>query len=315
MNRNNPRGFTLVELLVVVAIIGILIALLLPAVQSAREGVRRMHCSANLVQLGVALRNYESAHQMLPPGVVNDSGPIVNLPRGYQMSWTVQLLPYIEQGVAFKHVDFSKGVYGKENRAVAELKLGALRCPSDGGGWGRSGPGAINYAGCHHDVEAPIDADNHGAFFLNSSLRSREIPDGASNTIFLGEKRVDARDLGWMSGTRSTLRNTGTPINKTLVEQTGNTPDWESLVWDENREEYVKVKQEKQKEQPETTETPEQKAALLIVGGFGSAHPSVSNFLLGDGSVRAVAEVIDQKVYQQMGHRADGKLFQDPKAL
>ena len=315
MNKHNPRGFTLVELLVVIAIIGILIALLLPAVQAAREGARRMQCSSRLVQLGIALRNYESAHEMLPQGVVNDTGPIVNKPRGYHMSWTVQLLPYIEQGVTFNHVDFSKGVYGKENRAVAELNLGAVLCPSDGRGWGRGGPGPINYAGCHHDVEAPIDADNHGAFFLNSSLRSREIPDGASNTIFLGEKRIDDRDLGWMSGTRTTLRNTGTPINDTPIEQKGGTMYWESLVWDENREEYIEVKREEPEEQPESPETPKEKAARLIVGGFGSTHPSVANFLFGDGSVRALAEVIDTQVYQQMGHRADGKLFQDPKAL
>ena len=311
MNRHDSRGFTLVELLVVIAIIGILIALLLPAVQAAREGARRMQCSANLMQLGIALRNYESAHEMLPPGVVNETGPIINKPQGYHMSWTVQLLPYIEQGVTFRHIDFSKGVYGKENRPVAKLNLSALRCPSDGGGWES---GAVNYAGCHHDVEAPIDADNHGTFFLNSSLRSREIPDGASNTIFLGEKRIDGRDLCWMSGTRTTLRNTGTPINDTPFDKARGTQDWESLVWDQQRQEYVEVKQEPIKEE-QKPETPEQKASRLIVGGFGSCHPSVSNFLLGDGSVRAISELIDTQVYQQMGHRADGKLFQDPAAL
>ena len=71
MNRHDSRGFTLVELLVVIAIIGILIALLLPAVQAAREGARRMQCSSHLMQLGIAVRNYESAHEMLPPGVVS----------------------------------------------------------------------------------------------------------------------------------------------------------------------------------------------------------------------------------------------------
>ena len=312
MNNHNSRGFTLVELLVVIAIIGILIALLLPAVQAAREGARRMQCSSNLVQLGIAMRNYESAHEMLPPGVVNDSGPILNKPQGYHISWTVQLLPYIEQKVTFNHVDFSKGAYGKENRPVAELRLAALLCPSDAGGWSSGGPGDVNYAGCHHDVEASIDDDNHGSFFLNSSLRSREIPDGASNTIFLGEKQIDSRDLGWMSGTGTTLRNTGTPINDTPIERKeGAAPYWESLVWDEDREEYVEI----QEEEPESPETPEVAAARLIVGGFGSFHPSVSNFLFGDGSVRALSEVIDTQVYQQMGHRDDGKLFQDPKAL
>ena len=75
--------------------------------------------------------------------------------------------------------------------------------------------GGSNYAGCHHDVEAPIDVDNNGVFFLNSHLHYEDIRDGAAHTIFLGEKRLESADLGWMSGTRATLRNTGTPINGT----------------------------------------------------------------------------------------------------
>ena len=72
---------------------------------------------------------------------------------------------------------------------------------------------ASNYAGCHHDVEAPIDADNHGVLFLNSHISGDDIPDGAAHTIFIGEKIVADDDLGWMSGTRATLRNTGLRIN------------------------------------------------------------------------------------------------------
>src|SRR3954451_14542119 len=90
-------GFTLIELLVVIAIISVLIALLLPAVQAAREAARRVQCVNNLMQLGIALHNYESSYEMLPPGSVNPTGPIVNLPRGYHVSWMVQLLPFIEQ--------------------------------------------------------------------------------------------------------------------------------------------------------------------------------------------------------------------------
>ena len=75
------------------------------------------------------------------------------------------------------------------------------------------GVGVSSYAACHHDVEAPIDVENHGVFYLNSSIRHEDIPDGSSYTIFVGEKRIASQDLGWLSGTRATLRNTGTPLN------------------------------------------------------------------------------------------------------
>ena len=93
----DPRGFTLIELLVVIAIIAILIALLLPAVQQAREAARRTQCKNNLMQLGIAFHNYDMAFEMLPPGCVNSTGPIHNIPEGYHMSWTVQILPMMEQ--------------------------------------------------------------------------------------------------------------------------------------------------------------------------------------------------------------------------
>src|SRR4051794_28379521 len=90
-------GFTLIELLVVIAIISVLIALLLPAIQAAREAARRVQCVNNLMQIGIALQNYESSHELLPPGVINPSGPIQNAPTGYHASWMLQLLPFLEQ--------------------------------------------------------------------------------------------------------------------------------------------------------------------------------------------------------------------------
>ena len=72
-----------------------------------------------------------------------------------------------------------------------------------------------SYAGVHHDVEAPIAADNHGVLFLNSAVRSEDVTDGTSNTLFVGEKLNDGLDLGWASGTRSSLRNTGLNVNRT----------------------------------------------------------------------------------------------------
>ena len=107
------RGFTMIELLTVVGIIAILIALLLPAVQAAREVARRIKCHNNLLQLGVAMGNYASTHRVLPPGVVNVKGPIMNLPQGYHVGWAVQILPFIEHGNVYRRIDFRHGVYDR----------------------------------------------------------------------------------------------------------------------------------------------------------------------------------------------------------
>ena len=128
-----PSGFTLIELLVVVGIISILVGLLLPAIQSARESVRRAHCANNLMQLGVALGSYASAHRVFPPGVVNDTGPIRNLPFGYHHSWVLQILPYFGQGNLYQHVALSESVYDPSNDTVAEFNIATLLCPSANG--------------------------------------------------------------------------------------------------------------------------------------------------------------------------------------
>ncbi len=327
MTRSNRRGFTLVELLVVITIIGILIALLLPAVQAAREAARRAQCASHLAQLGLALANYESAHESLPPGVVERQGPILSVPSGYHMSWIVQLLPYMEEGVTYGHVDFKVGVYDKKNQPAREAFLSFLCCPSDSSCFSRRWSGGpaysgSSYAGCHHDVEAPIDRDNHGVFYLNSHLRSREIPDGASHTIYLGEKLAwnPDWDYGWMSGTRSTLRNTGMPINAAFAlpvlvpwnppsATPAKPPAAETPVSGAEIPDGVTLPLG-DAAGPETA--PASKADQLKVGGFSSAHSGLANFLTGDGAVHTLSQTIDFSVYQQLGHRADGKLILTP---
>ncbi len=143
-----------------------------------------------------------------------------------------------------------------------------------------------SYAGCHNHTEAPIDENNTGVFILNRPIRPESITDGLTHTIFIGEMLPDDDDLGWMAGTRSSLRNTGTVINGTPssvnVGQGG--PGMGMPVGIA---------------QPDK----------LFVGGFGSQHPGVANVLLGDGAVISFVEEIDLPVLQQYGHRADGKLI------
>ncbi|MBX6314324.1 MAG: DUF1559 domain-containing protein [Isosphaeraceae bacterium] len=285
--RRTRPGFTLIELLVVIAIIGVLIALLLPAVQAAREAARRIQCTNNLMQLGLAVQNYEASFAMLPPGVVNPDGPIKNTAQGYHMSWTTQILPYIEQGNVQRRIDWLVGVYDPANSTVRAVVLNVLLCPSDvNGGRGSDNIARNNYVGCHHDREAPIAADNNGVFFLNSFLRYDDLKDGSSNTIFLGEKIWDPNDLGWMSGTRATLRNVGTPILGGFGGRFG--PP--SLGAEED-------------EDPTVGEVPDP------VGGFGSRHPGGANFAMGDGSVRFLKTSMSRRVLRLLANRADGEMI------
>ena len=282
MRHKNHRAFTLVELLVVIAIIGILIALLLPAVQAAREAARRTQCTNNLSQLILALQNYNMAHSVYPPGTINEKGPIANEPQGYHHDWISQTLPYFEELNTFRHIDFSVGVYDESNATVRTVWISTLLCPSSPAGY-KTGEIATNsYAGCHNPIEAPIDDDNQGVFFMNSAVGYKDIPDGSSHTIFLGEKIVEEdNSLGWMSGTRATLRNAGTLINADASRRNRGMPV--------------------QEQQP--------KRDKLYVGGFSSYHPGGANFALGDGSVRFMSETIEPEFYQNLANRADGQLL------
>ncbi len=303
------RGFTLIELLVVIAIIGVLIALLLPAVQAAREAARRVQCTNNLLQLSIAVQNYEAANQLLPPGVVNPTGPISNTPTGYHFGWAARVLPYIEESAVYNHLNFGVGVYDVSNITARAIVIGPMLCPSDGGAnrasiesiqearggeggpgnaspYGEAGSGGLaqsSYAACHHDVEAPIDTTNHGAFYLNSTIGFDDITDGTSKTIFLGEKRRTG-DLGWASGTSATLRNTGRGPNAFVAPAAGGPAGAGGGA----------------------AGSPE---GPLYVGGFSSLHSGGSNFAFGDGSVHFLRDSINPDVFRRLGHRADGEMI------
>jgi prepilin-type N-terminal cleavage/methylation domain-containing protein len=141
MRRSKPlRGFTLIELLVVIAIIAVLIALLLPAVQAAREAARRISCTNNLKQLGLAMHNYHQGIGTFPIGALGirspNHYPLAGDPTGTinRRTWAFLILPYIEQGPLFQSVNFSlpfNPPTGAANNTVSESFIGAFACPDD----------------------------------------------------------------------------------------------------------------------------------------------------------------------------------------
>ena len=276
-------AFTLIELLMVVVIITILIALLLPAVQQAREAARRSQFKNNLMQLGLALQDYHAAHRVLPPGCVNDSGPIRNESIGYHMGWLAQILPYLDESNLYDAIDFAHSAH--EQPSVPAVSLSVLSCASVAA----ASNSLTHYAGCHHDLEAPIDDDNNGVLFLNSRVRLRDVTDGRTHTIFLGET-ISSPALPWWSGTNASLRNTGTPISgggtvAPFAAAVGAAPGEGQNLDDD----------------PDP-------ALILLVGGFGSQHSGGAHFGLGDGAVRFISWQIDSETFRRLGNRRDGKI-------
>ena len=287
-------GFTLIELLVVVAVISVLISLLLPAIQSSREAARRTQCVNNLYQLGTAIGNYASSNRVFPPGVVNEKGPISNAPVGYHFGWAARILPFIERGTTYNQFNFHFSVYDPRNETAQQISIQSFMCPSN------PSSGATNYAGCHNDVESPIDVDDHGVFFLNSRIGYDDITDGPAFTILIGETTGPMSFGSWAVGTSATLRNTGWGVN--------NKADPFSAI--KPPPGYGRVGARRMFDASvlmsliESGELDDE-----IVGGFASYHPGGANFLFGDGTVRLLKNRIADDVLRSLGHRADGNLI------
>lgn len=188
------RGFTLLELLVVMAIIGLLLGILLPAVQATREAARKAQCANNLKQLGLACHNYHDSHSCFPPGylataVYPDTAP------GW--GWGAFLLPFLEQTPVSAQIDFRQPV--ESSPAIATM-LSVFLCPSDSPPVepieltddtfttiARAAPSSYA-ATVGDDSSEADDLVTNGVFYRNSHTRFADIVDGTSQTVLMGDR-------------------------------------------------------------------------------------------------------------------------------
>jgi prepilin-type N-terminal cleavage/methylation domain-containing protein len=299
-------GFTLVELLVVIAIIGILVALLLPAVQAAREAARRMSCSNNCKQLGLALHNYHDTFQTFPPEAIwsyPDTPPLQ--PRNY--TWIALLLPFFEQGSLAQQIDYKLPLWNQNTSSgqkIREVPIAALRCPSDPGlgpPANTHGMSVTNYVGTEgYDWWSRGYDPLGGVFTFQTATRISDITDGTSNTIAIGEcTSLGHKDGGFLrcgAGTRR-INATEAVFRPALVappysDSQGsfgaqyaspdgvNNPQPSFIWW---RAEPHAYKPTYLHSFGINSEWP----------GADSAHPGGAQFTLCDGSVRFLSDTID----------------------
>jgi len=291
---------------VVIAIIAILIALLLPAVQQAREAARRSQCKNNLKQMGLALHNYHDAHKVFP---------ISHGDTGNSFGWRSLVLPYIDQAPLYNQINFSGNIVDAGNLAVAQTPMTVYRCPSDptlnrvsGGNqvWSNwcypnpSCPSRENIAvttykgidGRGYDLQASASPLPHGMFDRrmglavsggggsvvtpNRTIRMRDVLDGTSNVLFVGENSPGFHAWSSWAAWHSPM-TTAYPINHPFK------------VWG---------------------------SAQARIGspdhgwpaGFASSsyHEGGGHFMMVDGSVHFLSENMDFSTYQQLGNPQDG---------
>jgi prepilin-type N-terminal cleavage/methylation domain-containing protein len=309
MLRQKQRGFTLIELLVVIAIIATLVAILLPAVQQAREAARRSTCKNNLKQLGIAMHNYHDTFNTLPYGFDER-----------EMLWTAPILPQIEQGALYDTLILQEGGAGNwdhdgsPNEVACGTLISVYRCPTMpieehitnndipnrvpvsyracSGSNAKSDDLSTIPAPYAKDFALELQSGLDGMFYGCSSTRFADIVDGTSNTIMIAESSTDPDFV--KDGQGMDYWAIGAP-------QTGN---WDCIPGDLGGTEYS--------EGLGSTFSPINSRfnpavhGVLMEMSFGSWHQGGAQVVLGDGGVRFISENINMDTYHNLGTMNDG---------
>lgn len=278
--KSRSHAFTLVELLVVIAIIGILVLLLLPAIQSVREAARRANCKNNLRQIGLGVLNFESAAKRFPAGwhVHNASGE-----PGW--GWGAAILPFMEEQTLADKIDYEKSIADPEHDVVRTTTLSVFLCPSDfterepmlqqeGPDENTPGPdlfrvGRTNYVGVFGTSEIEDAPDQgEGVFFQDSRIKLQNVSDGLSKTFFVGERSSRLGASTWLGAVPDAAESMAR-----CVGSTDHQPNSIDGHFDD----------------------------------FSSHHHQGAHFLLGDGSVLMISERIDIAIYKALATRSGGE--------
>ena len=332
--RRNHNAFTLIELMVVIAIIAVLVALLLPAVQQAREAARRTQCRNNLKQLGLALHNYADVCGKLPPSACVDLSLSAT---GNNGSWGLhgRLLPFLDQGNLFQQVDLSIG--WDFQPVISGLKISTYSCASDPRSDESRDPGngrpilfpttyGFNF-GTWFVFDPRTNQGGDGSFYPNSNHTFSAFTDGTSNTLMAAEVKAWTpyrRNAGPVSLTppRNVAEAEAAVASGAQFKNTGHTE------WPDGRVHHQGIT---------TTMTPntrvectsggvvydcdynswqEGKNGINGIPSYAvitsrSYHTGIVQAVLMDGSVRSVSDNIDLSIWRALGTRGTGEIVDE----